>query len=465
MFFKRLGATPTTGSAMTTEPFETVFSSFKLKNVTFSNRILRSSVGGRMAAYNGMVTDIWKNFEKRFADGGVAGIISTTFNIDQFRQSPLEYPSIADDKFISPLKKALTGIKETGCKYIVQIGDPGYATQMSLFPEKQDALSSSSGFELLYGYGNRRIGMDEETIEKTIKAFADAGERVRAADADGVEITAEKGYIIHQFLNPGINRRKDCWGGSVEGRFRLLEEIVKAVRSKIGKDFLLGVRLSASDYNYLPIQNFIFRAPWVFPLRYHFRGNDEIETLEYGKKLKRLGVDYLHIVSGYGFINPRGNPGSFPFEEIKLLLNATRHLSFKAAARATLINCLPSVLARPLFSIGWRYKEGINLGYAERFKREVQLPVISNGGFQHGSTIEAALRDGKCDFVSMARALIADPDLVKVLRGDVKPRKACTFCNRCCARTATSPLGCYEPKRFLNREIMQRQIMTWNTPD
>jgi len=66
-----------------------------IHNVSFSNRLLRSSVGGRTCNYDGTVTDVWKNFEKRFADGGVGGIISTTFHVNKERLSPPQYPSIA----------------------------------------------------------------------------------------------------------------------------------------------------------------------------------------------------------------------------------------------------------------------------------------------------------------------------------------------------------------------------------
>jgi 2,4-dienoyl-CoA reductase (NADPH2) len=440
-----------------------IFEPFTIKNVTFKNRILRSSVGGRTANYDGTVTDVWKNFEKRFADGGVGGIISTTLNINKYRESPMEYPPIAEDKYVKPLKKYIKQIKATGCKYIIQIGDPGYATQTSLFPQIQDSRSSSTGFDLIYGYNNKRTMITEEEIQDEIRYFADAAARVRETGADGLEITAAKGYIIHQFLNPGLNRRKDDWGGSVDKRFRLLEEIVKSARQKIGSDFLFGIRLSAVDYNYLPLN---LRFPIVLPLKSYFMGNNLKETLYYGKKLKELGVDYLHIVSGFGFISPKVTPGVFPLEAAKIFFNSTRHLSFKAACRATLLNILPRFIAKMLFNIGWKYKQGINLEYARKFREEVALPIIANGGFQQKDFIENALKENKCDLVSMARELIANPNLVREFEaGKNEPDVPCTLCNRCAGRTATSPLGCYEPARFSSIEEMQEQIMAWNKPD
>ena len=218
-----------------------IFTPFTINNVQFKNRILRSSVGGRMSNYDGTVTDVWKNFEKKFAEGDVAGIISTTFHVNQDRVSPLQYPSIAAAKFVPYLQKYIAEIKAAGnCRYIVQIGDPGYTTYTSLFPEEQDAKTSSSGFDLGFGYNNTRRGMSVAEIEQSIKDFADAAARVVDAGADGVEITATKGYLIHQFLNPGINRQKGRVGrkpgrsGSASS-----SDIVQAVRDRIGRHFLV----------------------------------------------------------------------------------------------------------------------------------------------------------------------------------------------------------------------------------
>ena len=118
-----------------------IFEKHRLKNVELRNRILRSSVGGRMAAYNGMVTDVWKNFELKFANGGVGGIISTTFSVNPYRQTPFEYPTICADKFVFPLKKRIAEIQSTGCRYIVQIGDPGAAAQTPFSRVRATGLS------------------------------------------------------------------------------------------------------------------------------------------------------------------------------------------------------------------------------------------------------------------------------------------------------------------------------------
>lgn len=445
-----------------------IFTPFAINNVQFKNRILRSSVGGRMSNYDATVTDVWKNFEKRFADGGVGGIISTTFHVNKDRVSPLQYPSIAQQRFVPYLKKFIAGIKQDSpdCRYIVQIGDPGYTTYMSLFPKEQDSRSSSSGFDLGFGYNNTRTSMSDAEIEKAITDFADAAARVQAAGADGLEITATKGYLIHQFLNPGINRREDDWGGSADNRFRFLQRIVEAVRDRVGRDYLFGVRLSAADFNYSPLQLSLFRSPSILGSKERWRGNDIAQMLDYAKRLRDLKVDFLHVVAGYGFPNPRDTPGPFPFDEIKMFFNSTRHLSRKAALRSTLLNALPAGLARWILSLGWTYQQGINLDFAGTFKKETGMPVIANGGFQEKTFIEGAMDSGRCDMVSMARALIANPDLLDVFRsGKNMADRPCSHCNRCVGRTVTSPLGCYDGRRFASEKDMQDQIMAWNRPD
>ena len=230
-----------------------IFEPFTIKDVTFKNRLIRSSIGGRTAFYDGTVSNAWKNFELRFAQNGVAAIVSATLNVNPFRWSPLEYPQISDDKFVKHLREGITAIHGQGCRYIIQIGDGGSHVRTSLFSQAQDSFGPSPGFDLFYGYRSRRTQMTLADIEHSVSEFGSAARRVREAGADGVEVTASKGYLIHQFLNPAINRRHDDYGGSVAKRFRFLRQVIGAVRAQVGPDFLLGVRLSAKDCNQLPL--------------------------------------------------------------------------------------------------------------------------------------------------------------------------------------------------------------------
>jgi 2,4-dienoyl-CoA reductase (NADPH2) len=94
-------------------------------------------------------------------------------------------------------------------------------------------------------------------------------------------------------------------------------------------------------------------------------------------------------------------------------------------------------------------------------KRAVSIPVLCTGGFQTASVIAAAIERGDCDGVTIARPLVANPDLVRLFEhGYDSPPRPCTYCNRCLFNFIENPLGCYEESRFDSREEMIRQILS-----
>jgi 2,4-dienoyl-CoA reductase-like NADH-dependent reductase (Old Yellow Enzyme family) len=462
-----------------------LFTATKIGKVEFKNRLLRSSIGGRTAYYDGTVNDAWETFERRFASGGVAGIISATLTVDDQRWSPLEYPAISHDRYVKPLAEKIERLQNRfGCRYIIQVGDPGYATQTSLFKQDADALTATSGIDPLYGYVSLGREMSVDDIKKVVQNFGRAAVRVKSAGCDGIELTASKGYMVHQFLNPGTNRRKDDYGGSLQRRFRFLKEVVETIRSRVGPDFLFGVRLSSRDYNRSPWPELFRFGPGLWPSAFS-RGNDLDDMLQIGDWLQALGVDYLHISSGFGFINPHENPGRFPTREVKMFTDSTRPLGWKSTIRSTLLHLLPTFVMDPILNIGWTTPDAsgfnmlTNLDDARAFKRRLRIPIIVNAGFQRREHFDAALgAEYGCDMVSMARPLLANPHLPRMLAAGIpiKRERECTFCNRCAVRTTLFPLGCYEPARFQTgrhgtrrtddevREFMERQIERFNRP-
>lgn len=442
-----------------------MFEPFQIKHLRFKNRVMRSAMGGRMAFYNGVVNESWKNFEKRFAHHGVGGIISMTMSVDEERWAPLEYPKLSHDRYVAPLRKLLPEIKAAGersggpCHYFMQLGDPGAGTQASLFPQAADSKSASAGFDLLFGYRTFATEMTRADIARSVQHHADAARRAREAGCDGIEVTLSKGYLSHQFLNPRVNRRRDEYGGSTENRFRFAREVMTAVRRAVGADFVVGARLSAVDDSDLPVN---LRFPLGMPRRGEGAGNGLAESRYFARELEGLGVDFLHVTRGFGFPNPKENPGDFPLEEIRRFCNSIRHLSLKSRLRAALLNTVPDALLRGLMGIGWGTAElGKNADYAAEIKKEVRIPVLVNGGFQSRELIEGALAEGKCDIVTMARPLLANPHLLEVLKGggEIAEDKLCTFCNRCTVATTIAPLGCYEPRRFASQAAMEAQIL------
>ena len=147
-----------------------------------------------------------------------------------------------------------------------------------------------------------------------------------------------------------------------------------------------------------------------------------------------------------------------------MFYNANRHLSAKAWWRAFLFNAVPEFILSPVANIGWGYVPAVSANDAQRFKDEIGLPIISNGGYQDMDIMEQTLQQGKADMLAMARPLLANVNLLQLFKeGRNAPDKPCTHCNRCVVRTANFPLGCYDESRFSNIAEMEEQIMLWSS--
>jgi 2,4-dienoyl-CoA reductase (NADPH2) len=95
-------------------------------------------------------------------------------------------------------------------------------------------------------------------------------------------------------------------------------------------------------------------------------------------------------------------------------------------------------------------------------KKHVNVPVLNTGGYQDARLIRKVISEGYTDAVAIARPLVANNDLPKILRsGRDLPEQPCTFCNRCLINAIANPLGCYDIRRFNgDREAMIREVMS-----
>jgi 2,4-dienoyl-CoA reductase (NADPH2) len=274
---------------------------------------------------------------------------------------------------------------------------------------------------------------------------------VREAGLDGIEIHAANGYLFTQFLSSAINRRRDDYGGPLENRARLLLDVVRAIRREVGRDFHLQVKLSAVEHN----NAFMF---WEKP------GNTLMETVQVCRWLEAEGVDAIHVSTGSMFLHPLNPPGGFPVDFARRYYG-----SMMASGRYVFRNYLffRFRVLSPLFRMLWgrasrgQVIEGLNLPDARAIRSTVSIPVICTGGFQTASVIRQAIRDGDCDAVSIARPLLANPDLPHIFAaGFDKAERPCTYCNKCLIAVLDSPLGCYEEARFDgDRERMVSELL------
>lgn len=426
---------------------DAIFRPLNLGNLTIKNRILRSNISGRWDNEDGSGTQTRINWETKFARGGIGAIISSFVPVTMRGRILANYATVHTDDHIPFWRQLGEAVHRYDCKYIMQLSHSGRQQDMpGLSNENVVALSSTSRTESLHGFPCQ--AMTTAQVHETIDAFAEGARRARDAGLDGVELHGANGYLITQFLSSGINDRKDEYGGSLENRARFLLDIVDAIRRKVGRDYHLQVKISAIDYNnVVPTEG---------------RGNTLQDSIQICKWVEQHGADALHVSLGSLFPHPLNPPGGFAFDTITrnydaMISSGTRTLRNYFLFRYRVL--------RPLFYYIWfRQKwgkpvEGVGADAARAIKQAVNIPVISTGGWQHASIIANHIERGDFDAVSIARALLANHDLLDHWRaGRDVPDRPCTHCNKCLLNAPKHPLGCYELSRYPSYEAMVEEI-------
>ena len=427
---------------------DVLFEPLRLGSLQIANRVVRSSVGGRYDNYDGSGTQVRIDWDVKFARGGAGALISSHAPIHPQGGILPGYAHIDRDETIPFWRELGERVHEHGCPYILQVVHAGRERIIPRFGH-ETALSSTNRAEPLNGFPCRTMTSAE--ITETVHAFAAAAGRAREAGLDGVEVAGANGMLPTQFLSSAINDRGDQYGGPLENRARFALEVVRAMRAAVGPDFCLGFKISIRErLNEL--------LPW------HRSGNTLEESVQVCRWLQDAGADYIHVSAGGGFPHPRNPAGAYPTAAVvktyDTLLSSGRH-----TLRNYLVFRTP--LLRKLFRWWWERPgrragiEGINLAEARAVKAAVSIPVLCTGGFQTASVIRAAIERGDCDGVTIARPLIANPELVRFFeQGLDRAARPCTYCNKCLFSFVEDPLGCYEESRYDSREQMLAELLS-----
>jgi 2,4-dienoyl-CoA reductase-like NADH-dependent reductase (Old Yellow Enzyme family)/thioredoxin reductase len=208
-------------------------------------------------------------------------------------------------------------------------------------------------------------------IVAIVQRFVAAAMRGKMAGLDAIEIHGASGYLLNAFMSPYTNLRDDVYGGTLANRMRFPLEIVRAVRDAIGDDMPLLYRMSGHD---------------------HVDGGlTELDSIPFAAELEGAGVDLIDVSAG-------------TYESITVTQ--------------------PPMEAAP----------GALVDLAASIKSAVTIPVATAGKFGALDAAEAALAAGKIDFVSIARGLHADPELlVKAQQGRLQEARRCISCAECVA--------------------------------
>ncbi|NDJ56264.1 NADPH-dependent 2,4-dienoyl-CoA reductase [Enterobacteriaceae bacterium 4M9] len=246
--------------------------------------------------------------------------------------------------------------------------------------------------------------LSEGEILTLIDDFAQCAALAREAGYDGVEIMGSEGYLINQFLAARTNQRDDRWGGSAENRMRFAVHVVRAVRKRVGHDFIIIYRLSLLDL----VEG----------------GSSFEETLALAKAIEGAGATLIN--TGIGWHEAR-------------------------------IPTIATPVPRAAFSWVTRKLKGL-----------IDLPLITTNRINDPAVAEAVLAAGDADMVSMARPFLADAELVsKAASGREDEINTCIGCNQACldqifAGKVTSclvnPFACHETKMPLTPATVRKNL-------
>ena len=411
-----------------------LFTPIRLGKLKLSGRVIKAATNEGLCSDDGSISDSMIEFHEQIAKAGTPmQVVGASYFSAQSKQARYKQNACDSDDKIPGMRLLAAAVHKHGGKVSGQPNHPG-----------RQCVPRGAGIP--YAQAPSRVleptlmttprAMTQNEIRETVKGWTEGAERYQRGDFDGVEIHASQGYLLTEFLSPFTNRRKDEYGGSFDNRIRLLLEVYRAVRERVGWDYPVIMKMNGHDE--LP-----------------FGGLNTEQLVKVAKRMEDEGIDAIELIAGHYQSGLKGFRGNWRgFFRANATIGVGQYLRWYYRDFVRLIGPGMDWAFRNIIS---RYSEGFTLKYAREFKRALKIPVSSTGGFVHREAMERAIVTGDCDMVSLGRALIADPHLYKHMQEGVKGPE-CNFCNRCLARATLFPVDCYDEKireekcRMLTRE-------------
>ncbi len=330
-------------------------SSFKLPNGTLlQNRIAKSAMSENMGTLqNAPTRNLIKAYEV-WSKGGSGLLITGNIMIDSRALGEPRNVVVEDRSSFKLLQDWAKSCEGTGTHIWPQLNHPGRQAFASINKE----VVAPSAVSLKMGAASRMFKkptpLSEDAIWKIIKRFGNTAKIIQDAGFTGCQIHGAHGYLVSQFLSPLSNTRKDKWGGILENRMRFVIEIYREIRTQVGKEYPIGIKINSADFQ---------------------RGGfSEEESLEVIRILSKEGIDMLEI-SGGTYEKP-----------------AMVGLKQKKSTQE---------------------REVYFLDYIQKARKITTKPLMLTGGFRTVSIMEQALIDGNLDIVGLARPFCLYPELAQ----------------------------------------------------
>jgi len=397
---------------MKNNPFEPAY----LEAIPLKNRVIRSATHEGMADERGWPGEELKNLYRKLAKGDVGAIITGYAGVQADGKCPLKSMLMIDtDDAIPAYRELVAAVHEHDTPIILQIAHCGRQTR-----SKVTGLPTVAPSALRDKFYNedKPQSLSEAQIEALIENFVAAIVRGKQAGFDAVQLHLAHGYLLAEFLSSYSNRRKDRWGGSIENKYRIVGEIFRRARLRVG-DYPILAKINAHDGRK--------------------KGMRTVEAAEIAKLLEKSGCAAIEVSCGViedGFYTMRGE---------KLPVAPLMQASFKYMKLPGLVKSLLKPAAQLMVKQP-RPLHKYNFDATLQIKSGVQIPVIIVGGIHSTKDIDNCLAEAGIDFISMCRPFIIEPNIVKKFKCGESDSSRCIMCNYCVVMSEDQPLKCYYGK-------------------
>lgn len=359
---------------MPNENYPLLFSPIKICGTVFRNRIMATPTSLSWAdAYTGAPVDMTLFYYEDKARGGAASVTlsETTISRSDGASRGVGHYILPDPVYGDPgpqLSKITEAVRRHGAVPSIQIHHAGDVT----FPELIGGQDPWGPNDWTRPDGVHVRALDEENMQIIADDFANAALAAKKIGFGMIQVHGAHGWLLGQFQSGATNWRKDKFGGSVENRARFPLMVVKAIREKVGSDFLVEYRMSGDEH----LEGGIIKE----------------EAAEFAAIIEEY-IDIIHVSAG----------------------------SYYTARQYT----FP----------GPYQPRDTNTHLAEAVKKKVKIPVATVGAHMDPAIMEEILREGKADFIAIGRGILCDPELPHKIEDerteDICP---CIRCNNCLGR-------------------------------
>lgn len=370
---------------------------YQLKHLTLRNRIMMTS---HEPAYpeDGMPKDRYRAYHVERAKGGVA-MTMTAGSAAVSKDSPPVFNNLLvwKDEVVPWMKDLTDAVHEQGAAVMIQLTHLGRRTRWDK-ANWLPVVSPSHRREAAHRAFPKK--MEDWDIERIIKDYADAAERMKAGGMDGIELQAY-GHLMDQFWSPLTNDLDGPYGGSIDNRLRFTFDVLTEIRKRVGPDFIVGVRYTGDE----DLDG----------------GLTQEDGLAISKRLKDSGmVDFLNVIRGH-IDTDAGLTDVIP---IQGMANSP-HLDFAGEIRAA-----------------------------------TDFPTFHGAKIPDVATARHAIASGKIDMVGMTRAHMTDPHVVrKIIEKREEEIRPCVGANYCLDRIYQGGSAYCIHNAATGRELSMPQIV------